>query len=327
MTVVNPPSSRRSPQSRRHGARPAYQLVNPRVPPTLDAERHRFHLKLNAFNRARLEPAGPTTDWEARLGEAHASLVEEGRFLEEERARVASRASLAPRDPLGFVSWFEELRESGPGQWDPLFEFIEREATREQLRWFVRQEFAGEAGFDDLVALTQLRMPERAKLEMARNYWDEMGRGKAHGMHGPMLGLLARAIEVENTPPEDLVWESIALANVMCGLGFQRRYAFHSVGALGVIELTAPTRAKRVARGLERVGIDGKATHYFRLHATVDIGHSREWNAEILSSLVEQDPSVATHIAEGALMRLYAGLRTFDRYRAEFGIEPRPLSA
>jgi hypothetical protein len=146
-------------------------------------------------------------------------------------------------------------------------------------------------------------------------------------MHGPMLGLLARAIEVENTPPEELVWESIALANVMCGLAFQRRYAFHSVGALGVIELTAPTRAKKVARGLERVGIDGKATHYFRLHATVDIGHSRDWNAEVLAPLVEGAPAVATCIAEGALMRLNAGLRTFDRYRAEFGIEPRPLLA
>ncbi|MCA8887010.1 MAG: iron-containing redox enzyme family protein, partial [Hyphomonadaceae bacterium] len=52
------------------------------------------------------------------------------------------------------------------------------------MRWFVEQEAAGEAGFDDLVAMSQVKMPAPAKLELARNYWDEMGRGNAKGMHG-----------------------------------------------------------------------------------------------------------------------------------------------
>ena len=55
-------------------------------------------------------------------------------------------------------------------------------------------EVAGEAGFDDLVALTQVRLPKRAKLGLARNYWDEMGRGNAKGMHGPMLETLSTAM-------------------------------------------------------------------------------------------------------------------------------------
>jgi hypothetical protein len=29
-------------------------------------------------------------------------------------------------------------------------------------------------------------MPVRPKLEMARNFWDEMGRGREKGMHCPM---------------------------------------------------------------------------------------------------------------------------------------------
>jgi hypothetical protein len=79
-----------------------------------------------------------------------------------------------------------------------------------------------------------------------------------------------------------------------------------------------------VADGLERVGISGEATHYFRLHSTVDIKHSRDWNTEVLAPLVHDDPGVARHIAEGALMRLNAGARTFDRYRAEFGLSAAP---
>ena len=93
-------------------------------------------------------------------------------------------------------AWFERLRVSGPGQRDPLFPWLEATASLPQMQWFIEQEVAGEAGFDDLLALTQVKMPQQAKLEMARNYWDEMGRGGAKGMHGPMLERLARHLDV-----------------------------------------------------------------------------------------------------------------------------------
>ena len=91
------------------------------------------------------------------------------------------------------MRWFEDLENTGPGQRDPLFPWLAAHATLVQMRWFLRQEIGGEAGFDDLVALAQLRLPDRAKLELARNYWDEMGRGDARGMHGPMLARLGNA--------------------------------------------------------------------------------------------------------------------------------------
>ena len=93
-----------------------------------------------------------------------------------------------------FIDWFEELRETGPGQGDPLFPWIAEVATREEMLWFLTQEVAGEAGFDDLLAITQVKMPVTAKLEMARNYWDEMGRGKDTAMHGPLAGTTGATI-------------------------------------------------------------------------------------------------------------------------------------
>src|SRR3546814_9740977 len=94
------------------------------------------------------------------------------------------------------------------------------------------------AGFDDLVAYTQIKLPSRPKLELARNYWDEMGRGNAKGMHGPMLGDLAATLAVEPRI-EHTVWESLALANAMTAMATCRRYVWQSIGALGVIEMTA----------------------------------------------------------------------------------------
>ena len=89
---------------------------------------------------------------------------------------------------------------NGPGQNDPLFPWLERLASFEEMKWFLEQEVSGEAGFDDLVALTQIKMPQTPKLEMARNYWDEMGRGNAQGMHGPMLTRLAAYFGVDAQP-------------------------------------------------------------------------------------------------------------------------------
>ena len=185
----------------------------------------------------------------------------------------------------------------------------------------MRQEVAGEAGFDDLVALTQVRLPEPAKLELARNYWDEMGRGKPSAMHGPMLGRLAEELELDASDPSQTVAESLGLSNLLIALAANRRYAYQSIGALGAVELTAPGRAAKVNAGLERLGLGGHARQYFALHATLDVQHSLAWNQECILPLVTSDPSLARPIAEGALLRLQAGLRCFERYRHELGLD------
>ena len=240
----------------------------------------------------------------------------EGAFLEELRAEVADAAAAAPGDPASFLAWFENLQHDGPGQRDPLFPWLAGEANLEEMKWFLRQEAAGEAGFDDLVAYAQVKLPARAKLELARNYWDEMGRGNAKGMHGPMLARLVDALGL--APDIDTtIWESLALANAMTAMATTRRYAYHAVGALGAIELTAPGRSAATAAGLRRLGVDGKSRHYFDLHAVLDVKHSEAWNREAIAPLVAEDPRRATAMAEGALIRLRCGARCFERYRRE----------
>lgn len=274
-----------------------------------------FQRGLAHWNRERLRPGFPESDWQKTLERDLRMARLEGGFLEELRLEIADRAAAAPTDPDGFVAWFEELKQVGPGQGDPLFPWLAEEASAEQLKWFFEQEAAGEAGFDDLVAMTQVKLPVQAKLELARNYWDEMGRGQREGMHGPMLDALVETLQVDPVI-ENTVWESLALANAMTALATNRRYAWHSVGALGVIELTAPGRSAMVAQGLKRIGLSNRERRYFDLHAVLDVKHSAEWNREALRPLVAEDPRRATAIAEGALIRLTCGLRCFERYRA-----------
>jgi heme oxygenase-like protein len=281
-----------------------------------DEENDALHRELAYFNRGRLSPGFAHPYWRSALQDELQLREREGYFVEAERQKVQPLLTDIPEQADAFVSWFEQLKHDGPGQGDPLFPWLANKATYEQMRWFLHQEVAGEAGFDDLVALTQVKMPVVAKLELARNYWDEMGRGNESGMHGPMLSRLAAAFGVAPTP-ETTVWEALALGNLMSTLAANRRYAYQSIGALGAIELTAPTRAGHVATALRRLGMDGKARVYFELHATLDVRHSEAWNREVIHSLVAENPDTALPIAEGAMLRLTAGARCFHRYRRE----------
>jgi len=293
-----------------------------------DASVETLHRDLVRLNEFRFRPGFPfANDVEAldMLQENRLRLTEAA-FVERERAAVAWQVANVPEEPIAFVTWFETLKQTGPGQNDRLFPWLAETSTLEEMRWFLGQEVAGEAGFEDLLALTQIKMPAVAKLEMARNYWDEMGQGNQLGMHGPLLEKLATALDL-HVPIDKTVWESLALSNLMAGLASNRRYAFHSVGALGVIELTAPTRAVFVNAGLKRLGVEPAARKYFALHATLDVQHSRAWNREVLLPLITMDPRLARPIAEGALMRLRAGERCFSRYRQALGLGAAYFSA
>jgi hypothetical protein len=281
--------------------------------------RHALHRALAAFNRRRLSPRIETGDLTNELEHEYAMRVVESRFVAGERAWVHRLAQEAPFEPEAFVRWFEGLRSWGPGQGDPLFPWLAGQASMSAMRWFLHQEMAGEAGFDDLVALTQIKLPVRPKLELARNYWDEMGQGHVGGMHGRMLEALGRELSIE-VDVDSVVWESLALGNLMVALACSRHYAYQSLGALGVIELTAPGRAEQVNAGLKRLGVGGEARRYFAIHATLDLKHSEAWNREVLAPVVAREPRAAAAIAEGALMRLHAGARCFRRYRSAFGL-------
>jgi hypothetical protein len=273
--------------------------------------------RLAHWNHRRLAVGKPSADWRLELAEEHQMRLLEGAWVEALRAEIADRAAEAPTDPDAFVVWFEGMKDWGPGQNDPLFAWLAEDAGLADMRWFLEQEAAGEAGFDDLVAMAQVKVsPPQAKLELAANYWDEMGRGNLGGMHGPMLERLVSALDLHPTI-DGTVWQSLALANALTAFATTRRYALHAIGALGVVELTAPGRSAATAAGLKRLGVEPKVRKYFDLHAILDVKHSETWNAEVFKPMVAEDPASARYLAEGALIRLTCGARCFDAYRIE----------
>ena len=61
--------------------------------------------------------------------------------------------------------------------------FIHKKASKEDLRYYLIQETCLDPKFDDLLALMQIGLKGKVKMEIAHNYWDEMGNGNLEEVH------------------------------------------------------------------------------------------------------------------------------------------------
>ena len=222
-----------------------------------------------------------------------------------------SEAAL-PSDPNQFAEWFRSTAFSHPLYEHDLYTFLASDATRAQLEWFFTMECAGEAAFDDLVAMGQIGTRGAVKMEMASNYWDEMGKGRAHAVHTHLFHCLIEGLSLDAPLASELPWQVLAGVNVMLWSCIPRRNAFRAQGTLGAVELLAPQRCTRVAHGAKRVGIRKKSVVYYTAHAIIDIGHAEGWLENVVKPQVDVFPPARVGIAEGLLARADASLDYFD---------------
>src|SRR5947199_8542477 len=115
-----------------------------------------FQTALTHYNARRFQPRLPEDVSEDELARERTVAAAEIEFIEALRAEIAPLTDRIPEDPDGFLAWFEGLKRTGPGQGDPLFPWLASSASIAQMHWFLLQEVAGEAGFEDLLAMTQV---------------------------------------------------------------------------------------------------------------------------------------------------------------------------
>ncbi len=230
--------------------------------------------------------------------------------------RVRQEASLSledlPSDPKEFARWYQVAAFRHPLYEHDLYAFLASDATRAQLEWFLKMECAGEAAFDDLVALAQVGTRGEVKMEMASNYWDEMGRGRPQAVHTHLFHQLIDDLGIAAPDAGELPWEVLSGINLMIWSCIHRRNAFRAQGVLGAVELLAPQRCTRVVHGATRLGIRKKTVVYYGAHAIIDIGHAEGWLAHVIEAQVREFPDARLGIAEGLLARADASLDYFD---------------
>lgn len=206
-----------------------------------------------------------------------------------------------------------------------VYEWLAEDADRTEIVEFLSIEGGPDGGFDDLVAACQIGLDGTAKLELAQNYWDEMGNGTLARVHTELHRKLSRALGLACPPRSQQPVEGLE-RSVLTGLLATNRWLQPELlGALGLLELQAGPRCRRVVSALERIGAGEDALDFYAEHATVDPRHGKDWIDRAVTPL-EANARWAAGIVRGARWRSIVNAGFFEAMAGEFLLEQRRAS-
>ncbi len=235
------------------------------------------------------------------------------------RALVAT----APRDASEYVQWLTGLVASARcTAKHPLFDRVEHSATHAELAEYLRAENLCDLYFADMLSLLMPGLRGLPKLELAQNFWDEIGQGAEDAIHRNLrLEMMARvglpvgdaAIELSQFPPEELEH-----FNAYCISSQYRRYAPRLVGMMLATEVLVPAQLERTIAGWRRVGLSDSDLRYMLEHVETDVAHGDGWVNRVVAPVLAARPDVGPDIAAGALHHLEILSRLYDRLHASW---------
>lgn len=243
-----------------------------------------------------------------------------------ERATIAAEDSwipagaleAAPADPTGYLSWLKQVaRRHRVFKHHYYTEFIRNHATQDHLRTYVMQESVVDGRFDDLLAMMQVGTNESAKLEIANNFWDEMGNGNPEQIHTTLFNRIYDVFQISGEELERALTANALLSgNLAVLLCRYRQFYPEAVGFLGMTEWLVPDRFVQVVTAWERLGLPDVGIVYHRLHITVDSQHAAGWFHNVVIPAATSE-FMRRGITRGTLWRLNSSARYLDERLAE----------
>ena len=197
------------------------------------------------------------------------------------------------------------------------YKWLAREASWDELVDFLALEGGPDGGFDDLVAACQIGLTGSAKLELGKNYWDEMGNGDPDAVHTVLHERMAAAIGMPHIAREDQPIEALERAALGGLLATNRWLQPEMLGALGLLELQAGPRCRLVLTAFDRLGAPEDAYPFYVEHAQVDPIHGKDWMDKAVVPTVVERPDWGPRIVKGAWWRSAVNLAFFEALRQE----------
>ncbi|MEY9943836.1 pyrroloquinoline quinone (PQQ) biosynthesis protein C [Kitasatospora sp. GAS1066B] len=219
----------------------------------------------------------------------------------------------APAEPRAYLSWLKQLAREHRVYKHPYYhEFVRNQATTDDLRNYVMQESVVDGRFDDLLAMMQVGTAGAAKMEIAANFWDEMGNGDHEQVHTHLFNKIFEVFDIPDSELESaLTANSLLNGNLAVMLCRYRTLYPEAVGYLGMTEWMAPDRFVQVVHAWERLGLPEVGITYHKLHITIDSQHAQGWFHNVVLPAAESE-QMRRAIARGILWRLNASAAYLD---------------
>lgn len=268
-------------------------------------------------------PEGESPEGSVMLHEV-TRLLETATTTAEDRMITVGILDSTPSEPKAFLSWLKDQVRGHRAFKHPYYaEFIRDDAQEADLRTYVIQESLVDGRFDDFLAMMQVGTAGASKMEIAGNFWDEMGNGEPEQVHTYLFNKIYEVFDIGQDELEDELTASDLLGGNLAVLLCRYRHLYpEAVGYLGMTEWLAPDRFKNVVHAWERLGLPEVGITYHRLHITIDSQHAAGWfhNVVIPSA---GSPAMRRGITRGALWRINSSARLLDERLARArGIRP-----
>ncbi|MFL6160931.1 MAG: iron-containing redox enzyme family protein [Jatrophihabitantaceae bacterium] len=218
-----------------------------------------------------------------------------------------------PAEPRPYLSWIKRTAKDHRVYKHPYYrDFIHNHATVADLRAYVIQESVVDGRFDDLLAMMQVGTNGAAKMEIANNFWDEMGNGDHAQVHTHLFNNIFKVFDVEAEEMErSLTANALLSGNLAVLLCRYRQFYAEAVGFLGMTEWLVPDRFVHVLHAWDRLGLPEHGVAYHRLHVTIDSQHAQGWFHNVVLPAADS-AHMRRGIARGTLWRLNSSARYLD---------------
>ncbi|MFS3136308.1 iron-containing redox enzyme family protein [Gluconacetobacter sacchari] len=232
----------------------------------------------------------------------------EAHWMKWEERRIAGLPDEIAPDQIGEA--IKSLWREHSSYGHPVFDFMRDNANRDQIVTYFTTDYALNMRFYDLIVLSLVGIDEDVRMEVAGNFWDEMGQGNPTRTHVRLYRDLLDYLGVKDDPQafvEALGWEGLAGHNLLVSFALSRRAYFRSIGALAITELSDPDQYARLLDGCRRVGIgtdQSGVLDYYSEHVEVDALHGDGWIDNVIVPVLRRYPDQARAVLEGAAMRL-----------------------
>jgi hypothetical protein len=272
-------------------------------------------LDVYALHLAPIDTLAGAEQWQHEPRVAQVKLALERRF----------RARLGGDDPVSVAGDVTEaFRAIAHEEMVPsVYDWLARVADRADLEEFLALEGGPDADFDDLVAMCQIGLSGLPKLTLAANYWDEMGRGSLTQVHTELHHDMTEALRVRTIPTDRLPLEVLERRALNGYLATNRALQPEMLGSLGLLEVQAGPRCRRVVAAMRRLDVPAAALPFYEEHATADPRHGKHWIDGALAPVVVDHPEWAPRILRGARWRAVVNGRFFDAMSERFGLVER----